>query len=81
MAKREAQQQQDFATMILDNLKKAGVQNTRKAERLAFDRLDPYAGTWLHAAGQFLPTSRRGKPASAWPSASARSTARSARGR
>ena len=30
--------------MILDNLKKAGVQNTRKGERLTFDRLDPYAG-------------------------------------
>ena len=43
----------DFTTMILDNLKKAGVQNTRKAERLTFDRLDPFAGTWLHAAGEY----------------------------
>jgi adenine-specific DNA-methyltransferase len=50
---REAHEQQDFATMILDNLKKAGVQNTRKAERLVFDRLDPYAGTWLQAAGEY----------------------------
>jgi adenine-specific DNA-methyltransferase len=41
----------DFTTMILDNLRKAGVQNTRKAERLTFDRLDPYPGAWLHAAG------------------------------
>ena len=39
--------------MILDNLRKAGVQNTRKAERLTFDRLDPYAGVWLHAAGEY----------------------------
>ena len=39
--------------MILDNLKKAGVQNTRKAERLTFDRLDPYPGVWLHAAGEY----------------------------
>ena len=39
--------------MILDNLKKAGVQNTRKGERLTFDRLDPYAGAWLHAAGEY----------------------------
>ena len=39
--------------MILDNLRKAGVQNTRKGERLTFDRLDPYAGTWLHAAGEY----------------------------
>lgn len=49
----DARQQQDFATMILDNLKKAGVQNTRKSERLTFDQLDPYAGVWLHAAGAY----------------------------
>jgi adenine-specific DNA-methyltransferase len=53
MTEKEARKQQDFATMILDNLKKAGVQNTRKAERLTFDRLDPYAGAWLHAAGEY----------------------------
>ena len=49
----EAQKQQDFVTMILENLKKAGVQNTHKGERLVFDRLDPYAGTWLHAVGEY----------------------------
>ena len=49
----ETRQQQDFATMILDNLKKAGVQNTRKGERLIFARLDLYAGAWLHAAGDY----------------------------
>lgn len=52
-ARQEVQQQQDFTGMILDNLRKAGVQNTRKAERLTFDRLDPYAGTWLHATGEY----------------------------
>ncbi len=41
----------DFATMVLDNLKKAGVQNTVKKERLKFDTLEPFAGTWLQAAG------------------------------
>jgi adenine-specific DNA-methyltransferase len=49
----EARKQQDFATMILDNLKKAGVQNTRKNERLTFDRLDPYPGVWLNASGEY----------------------------
>jgi len=53
VTEKEARKQQDFATMILENLKKAGVQNTRKGERLTFDRLDPYAGTWLHAAGEY----------------------------
>jgi len=47
----------DFTTMILDNLRKAGVQNTRKAERLTFDRLDPYPGVWLHAVGETAETS------------------------
>ena len=53
MAEQEGRKQQDFATMILDNLRKAGVQNTRKAERLTFDRLDPYAGAWLHSSGDY----------------------------
>ena len=53
VTEQEAQKHQDFSTMILDNLRKAGVQNTRKAERLSFDRLDPYAGAWLHATGEY----------------------------
>ncbi|MGP0065751.1 MAG: site-specific DNA-methyltransferase, partial [Isosphaeraceae bacterium] len=43
----------DFATMILDNLRKAGVQNTFKNERLTFDRLEPHAGSWIHATGEY----------------------------
>jgi adenine-specific DNA-methyltransferase len=42
-----------FETMILDNLRKAGVQNTRKKERLVFDRLEPFAGRWIHAIGTY----------------------------
>jgi adenine-specific DNA-methyltransferase len=53
VTEKEARKQQDFATMILENLRKAGVQNTRKNERLTFDRLDSYAGTWLNAAGEY----------------------------
>ena len=53
VSEQEGRKQQDFATMILDNLRKAGVQNTSKAERLTFDSLDPYAGAWLHAAGEY----------------------------
>jgi adenine-specific DNA-methyltransferase len=43
----------NFATMILDNLRKAGVQNTIKGERLKFDSLDPFAGEWIHAQGHY----------------------------
>jgi adenine-specific DNA-methyltransferase len=53
VTEKEAHKQHDFATMILENLRKAGIQNTCKGERLIFERLDPYAGTWLHAAGQY----------------------------
>ena len=43
----------DFATMILDNLKKAGVQNTVKNERLKFDALEPFPGEWIHGEGRY----------------------------
>jgi len=42
-----------FAQTILDNLKKAGVQNMIKNERLKFDSLEPYAGVWLQASGTY----------------------------
>jgi len=54
VSEQEAREHHDFATLILDNLKKSGVQNTRKEERLRFDRLEPFAGTWLHATGDYM---------------------------
>jgi Adenine specific DNA methylase Mod len=42
-----------FVSMILENLRKAGVQNTFKNERLKFDRLESYAGVWLQAVGEY----------------------------
>ena len=45
-----------FVTLILDNLRKAGVKGTDKKFRIAFDRLEPFAGTWLHASGEFTET-------------------------
>jgi len=42
-----------FERMIVENLKKAGVQNTIKNERLNFDRLEPYAGEWIQAEGEY----------------------------
>ncbi len=43
----------NFGHMILENLRKAGVQNTRKGERLKFDSLDVYPGEWIHGAGTY----------------------------
>ncbi len=54
LSEQEAQKQQNFIAMILENLKKAGVQNTQKKERLVFQRLEPFAGKWLQASGEYL---------------------------
>jgi len=42
-----------FEAMIIDNLRAAGVQNTVKNEHLKFTRLEPFAGTWLQASGEY----------------------------
>lgn len=43
-----------FETMILENLRKAGVQNTKKGERLIFQTLEVYAGRWINARGTYV---------------------------
>jgi adenine-specific DNA-methyltransferase len=43
----------DFETRIIENLRKAGVQNTVKQERLKFDSLETHAGIWIHATGEY----------------------------
>ncbi len=42
-----------FVTSILDNLRRAGVQNTKRAERLEFSRLDPYPGVYVQGVGEY----------------------------
>ncbi|RIK46773.1 MAG: site-specific DNA-methyltransferase [Chloroflexi bacterium] len=42
-----------FVPMILDNLRRAGVQNTVREERLKFERLEPYSGEWIQALGEY----------------------------
>ena len=42
-----------FGLVIIENLKKAGVQNTKKGERLTFDWLDVFPGRWLQAQGEY----------------------------
>jgi adenine-specific DNA-methyltransferase len=48
-----------FAPIIIENLRKAGVQNTKKQERRVFDWLDSFAGVWIHAAWEY--TEKGGK--------------------
>lgn len=43
----------DFGRMVLENMRKSGVQNTYKDERLKFDTLEPYAGEWIQGSGEY----------------------------
>lgn len=56
----EANSSADFAERILDHLKRAGVQNTYKGERLQFERLEAYPGEWINGEGEY--TDVEGKP-------------------
>ncbi|QFR34412.1 modification methylase [Ancylobacter sp. TS-1] len=42
----------DFAEMILDNLKKSGVQQAHKADRLVFTAIKPWPGRFICAEGR-----------------------------
>lgn len=46
-----------FEVRIIENLKKAGIQNTFKNERLKFENLEyleSHAGTYIHAVGEYV---------------------------
>ena len=49
----ETSQHGDFASMILSNLRRAGVQNGIKNEKIVFDRLEAYPGKWINAEGEY----------------------------
>jgi len=50
----EVKEQQDFASMIIDNLLKSGIQNTKKNERLKLINLEAFAGRWVNATGTYV---------------------------
>jgi len=57
VAANEPPPQQDagrFVTTIIDNLRRAGVQNTKRDERLVFTRLDPYPGVFVQGFGEYV---------------------------
>ena len=56
----ETKGQSDFSSMIIENLKKAGVQNTAKNERLVFSSLEAHPGAWINAVGTYIDAT--GKP-------------------
>ena len=44
----------DFASLILDNLRVAGVQQAHKADKITFTALAPWPGQWVCAEGRYL---------------------------
>ena len=45
---------QDFATMILENLRRAGVQQAHKEDKIGFTSLTPWPGTYICAEGRYF---------------------------
>jgi adenine-specific DNA-methyltransferase len=40
--------------MILEHLNTSGVQQAKKADRIAFETITPWPGTWINADGRFM---------------------------
>ncbi len=55
---------QDFAGMILDNLKTAGVQQAHKEDRITFTSLTLWPGHFICAEGRYLEGDEKGKKGS-----------------
>ena len=49
----------DFVTVILDNLRKAGIKGADKSQAIKFDRLEAFPGEQIHATGEYTAA---GKP-------------------
>ncbi|QIM47951.1 site-specific DNA-methyltransferase [Pusillimonas sp. DMV24BSW_D] len=54
VAETQAEYGQDFASLILANLRTAGVQQARKADKIEFTSLEPWPGELICAEGRYL---------------------------
>jgi adenine-specific DNA-methyltransferase len=52
----------DFVRVVLDNLKVAGVGNTKKGERLRFMTIRPFAGRYVNAEARYVEGDTEGAP-------------------
>ncbi|ARP67741.1 hypothetical protein A9K65_013595 [Mesorhizobium sp. WSM1497] len=59
---RSGETSDDFMRVVLDNLKVAGVGNTKKGERLRFTAIRPFAGRYLNAEGRYTEGESEGAP-------------------
>jgi len=53
VAEAQAESGQDFVSLILDNLKAAGVQQAHKADKIEFTALEPWPGQLVCAEGRY----------------------------
>jgi adenine-specific DNA-methyltransferase len=61
-AEAAAVESDDFIRVVLDNLKTAGVGNTKKGERLRFTALRPFPGRYVNAEGRYVEGDTEGAP-------------------
>ncbi|MCC5094348.1 MULTISPECIES: site-specific DNA-methyltransferase [Xanthomonas] len=54
VAETQAKYGQDFTSLILDNLRTAGVQQAHKADKIEFTALEPWPGELVCAEGRYL---------------------------
>jgi adenine-specific DNA-methyltransferase len=52
----------NFEQSILDNLSTAGIQNGTKSERIEFAAFEAYAGSYIQAIGEQVPTGEHARP-------------------
>jgi adenine-specific DNA-methyltransferase len=57
-----AAESDSFVRVVLDNLKTAGVGNTKKNERLRFSALRPFPGRYVNAEGRYTEEETEGAP-------------------
>lgn len=50
----QAQEADNYRSAILENLSKAGIQQSDKADKITFTSLTPWPGEWLAAEGRYL---------------------------
>jgi len=62
IVEKTAMESDDFIRVVLDNLKTAGVGNTKKGERLRFTALRPFPGRYVNAEGRYIEGNTEGAP-------------------
>jgi adenine-specific DNA-methyltransferase len=63
LKRRGSEDESDFVSVILDNLRRNSIKTTHKEERLKFDRIETYPSPYIHAIGYYTDTEGKEKKA------------------